>query len=121
MVLLCATGEIGDGAAIDDGITRSYRELIDRCFSPPTMYVLSHDVPRQGNKMTTMVESSISSSSRKGIERAIAELYAAGLDLQTTGASRDVPVQMRAQMPEYIRRVAALIDDLRIAANSSSI
>jgi hypothetical protein len=85
------------------------------------MYVLSHDVSRQGNKMTTMVEPSISSSSSKGIERAIAELYAAGLDLQTTGASRDVPVQMRAQMPEYIRRVAALIDDLRIVANSSSI
>lgn len=71
--------------------------------------------------MTTMVEPSITSSSRKGIERAIAELYAAGLDLQTTGASRHVPVQIRAQMPEYVRRVAALIDDLRIVANSSSI
>ena len=71
--------------------------------------------------MTTMVEPSTTSSSRKGIERAIVELYAAGLDLQTTAGSREVPVQMRAQMPEYIRRVAALIDDLRIVANSSSI
>ena len=70
--------------------------------------------------MTAMVEPSITSSSRKGIERAIAELYAAGLYLQTTAASRDVPAQMRAQMPEYIRRVAALIDDLRIVANNSS-
>lgn len=71
--------------------------------------------------MTTMADPSVASSSRRVIERAIAGLYAAGLDLQTTGASRDVPVQMRAQMPEYVRRVAALIDDLRIVADSSSI
>ncbi len=70
--------------------------------------------------MTTMTGSYSTGSSRRGIERAIAELYAAGLDLQTTGASREVPPDTRAMMPEYVRRIAEIIDDLRIVAGGAS-
>ncbi|HEY5475349.1 MAG TPA: hypothetical protein VIK11_01425 [Tepidiformaceae bacterium] len=68
--------------------------------------------------MTTMVRSYATDSSRKGIERAIEELYAAGLELQAAESNRDVPAYTRALMPECVRRIAALIDDLRITATA---
>ena len=70
--------------------------------------------------MTTIAGTFSAGTSRKAIEHAIAELYAAGLDLQTSGASRDVPAATRAMMPEYVRRIGEIIEDLRIVAGDVS-
>ncbi len=76
---------------------------------------------RVGEKaVTTVARSYVPASSQRGIEQVIARLYAAGLDLQTTGASRDIPPRTKAMIGEYIDRLTGLMDDLRTVADSVS-
>lgn len=67
-----------------------------------------------------MVESYVPESSQEAIERAIAQLYAAGLELQSAGARRDIAPRRRAIISGEVERIAGLIDEIRSAADTPS-
>ncbi|HEY5476282.1 MAG TPA: hypothetical protein VIK11_06150 [Tepidiformaceae bacterium] len=53
------------------------------------------------------------------IERAIEELFAAGLELQAGACRSDASPDMAAVLPGYVRRIGDLMTDLRRVAERS--
>lgn len=59
--------------------------------------------------------------SKSEIERSIAQLYAAGLELQSASAKRAVAPQRRAAISGQVKRIGTLIENIRTEAERSSI
>jgi len=70
--------------------------------------------------MTMGAPSSALNPARTQIERAIEELYAAGLELQTSNDRDDATPCMTAMLPGCVSRIADLMTDLRKVADGLS-